>query len=110
MRDDKIVAGVVYSDWNGHSIYTHQAFEGRLTRQFMWTICDYPFNQVKAKRVTGMIPEQNKQAIKFALHLGFQYETRLKDAHPGGDILVYAAYRENCKWLDKEIYQRTRNG
>jgi hypothetical protein len=32
--------------------------------------------------------------------LGFTLETRLKDAAPSGDMLVYVMRREDCKWLN----------
>lgn len=104
-RDNKIVAGVVYCDFNGRNVFLHQAIEGRLTRQYLWTICDYPFNQLKVERVTGMIPEGNTKAQVFAEHIGFKLETTLKDAHRSGDILVYAGWRKDFRWINENLYK-----
>ncbi len=104
-RNGKIVAGVVYTDYNKRNVFVHQAIEGRLTREYLWTISDYPFNQLKVERVTGIIPEGNALARKAAEKLGFVLETTLPDAHPSGDLLVYVMRRKDCRWLNENIYK-----
>lgn len=108
-KGGKIVAGVVYVDWNRRNVYAHHAIEGRITRRYLWTILDYPFNQLKVERVTGIIPEGYKKAERFAKHLGFSLETRLKDAHPSGDLLVYVVRRRDAeRWLNVDLYRNRR--
>lgn len=104
-RDGKIIAGVVYENWNKRNVFVHQAIEGRLTRQYLWTICDYPFNQLKVERVTGMIPQGNPKAATAAEKIGFKLETVLKDAHPSGDILIYVLRRNTCRWLNENLHK-----
>ena len=100
-QNDKIVAGVVYSDYNGKNINAHIAVDGgRLSRQFVWTIFDYPFNQAKVDRVTCLIGEGNSKSINLCERFGFTQETRLKSAHPSGDLLVYRLWRNECRWLE----------
>lgn len=70
-----------------------------MTREYLWACFDYPFNQAKVHRITGLVGEGNHLARKFDEHLGFKLETRLKGAHPTGDLLVYVMRREQCKWL-----------
>ena len=60
---------------------------------------DYPFNELKVNRVTGMIPCTNKASIRFVEKLGAELETTLKDAHPKGDLLVYRMIKKDCKYL-----------
>lgn len=99
---DRLVAGVAYADWNGPNIVCHIASDGSkkwLTRTFLWTIFDYPFNQVGAKRITVCVGQGNKDSIRFVTHLGFTHEATLADAHPTGDLLIFALRRENCRWL-----------
>lgn len=104
-RNGKIVAGVIYTDFNGRNVWVHQAVEGMLTRQYLWTIFDYPFNQLKVERVTGVIPEANKRAQRLTQHLGFELETTLQGAHPSGDLLVYVIRKKDCRWLHEDLYK-----
>lgn len=100
-ENGELIAGVVYDYWNGASICMHVAGIGKrwLTREYLWYCFHYPFEELKVRRITGLVPESNMEARRFDEHLGFKLETRLKDAHPDGDILVYAMFREDCRFL-----------
>jgi RimJ/RimL family protein N-acetyltransferase len=109
-EDGRIIAGVVYDYWNGASICMHVASEPGsrwMTREYLWICFAYPFNQLGVRRVTGLVPESNMAARKFDEALGFELETRLKDAHPDGDVLVYKMTRDKCRFLG-ERYQKRR--
>lgn len=100
MKDGKLVAGVLYEDWNGANVVCHIAGDGQwLNRRFLWAMFDYPFNQLGVKRITGIVPSCNTQARRFDEHLGFELEATLHDAHPQGDLLVYVMPRSKCRWL-----------
>jgi len=102
VKNNELVAGVVFNDWNGVNINAHvAAVPGKqwMSRQFLWTCFDYPFNKLKVKRVTGLVGEGNTVARKFDEHLGFIEETRCKNAHPTGDLIIYVMWKENCRWL-----------
>lgn len=101
-KQGELVAGVVYNEFNGVNINMHVAAIGKrwMTREFLWAAFDYPFNQARAKRITAFIEDENAAAIQFDVHLGFQYETRMKDAYVNGDILIYVMRREDCRWLN----------
>ena len=109
-HDDVLVAGVAYNEYNGANIQMHVASDGTklwMRREFLWACFDYPFNQAKVRRVTGVVSEGNKSAQKFNEHLGFKLEARLKDAHPTGDLLVYVMWKDNCKWVNHaSLYPR----
>jgi RimJ/RimL family protein N-acetyltransferase len=55
--------------------------------------------QLGVKRITGIVAESNLAARKFDEHIGFVLETRLKDAHPQGDLLIYVMTPDQCRWL-----------
>lgn len=106
MVEDGIPLGVVlYDDFNGANINMHVAgITGRwLSKTFLWMAFDYPFNQLGCRRVTGLVPSSNADARRFDEHLGFRLEATLKDAHPDGDLLVYAMHREDCRWLNLKV-------
>lgn len=104
-----LVAGVAYANWNGVNIEAHIASDGSkrwLTREYLWTIFDYPFRQLKVKRITLCIGEGNKDSRRFAEHLGFERETTLVAAHPTGDLLIYRMTKDMCRWTRAEFYKQ----
>jgi len=101
-KDGALIAGVVYNEYNKVNINMHVASIGAnwMTREYLFACFDYPFNKAKVKRVSAFIEEDNEAAIRFDTHLGFKYETRLKDFYVGGDMIVMVMRREDCRWLD----------
>ena len=103
----KIVAGVAYANWNGVNVECHIASDGSkrwLTRKYLWTIFDYPFKQLGAKRITVCVGEGNGDSTRFVRHLGFILETKLTAAHPTGDIHIYRMYRQDCRFIRQGIH------
>ncbi len=102
MTPQGLAAGVVYDQYNGANICMHVVSDGSkswLRREYLWFCFYYPFVQLGVRRVTGAVPQSNMDAIKFDLHLGFEYETSLRKAHPDGDLLLFVMWKEHCKWL-----------
>lgn len=105
LKDGKIVSGVAYTEFNGRNVFVHQAHEVPLNRQYLQTIFDYPFNQLKVERVTGVMPSCNEKARKLTEHFGFTLETTLKGAHPDGDLLYYVMRKKDCRWINENLYK-----
>lgn len=108
-KHGKIVAGVAYANWNGVNVECHIASDGSkhwLTREYLRVIFDYPFNQLKSKRITVVVGEGNADSNRFVKHLGFELECRLEAAHPTGDLLVYRMFRDRCRFLQVTHEQR----
>ena len=100
-QDGQIVAGVAYNDYNGPNILAHIAVtNGRMTRKFVKTIFDYPFNQAKVNRITCLVGEGNAKSRSLCQRFGFSEETRLTGAHPTGDLIIYRMWRKDCRWLE----------
>lgn len=97
----KIIAGVLYEDYNGSNLFMHVAAEGSrwLTREFLRAVFDYPFRQLGCHRVSGVVPVSNLAARRFDEALGFEHEATLKEAFNGEDLLVYRMFRHQCRWL-----------
>ena len=70
-----------------------------LTREFLFAIFDYPFNQLGVRRITGLVPKKNKDARRFDEHLGFEYEGNMRNALADDDMIIYGMLKEKCKWL-----------
>lgn len=98
----ELVAAAVFTNWSPPSITGHIASDGSkkwLTKGFLRAMFDYPFNQLKCKRITAPIAEQNIDAQRFVEKLGFRLEGRLRKAMlDGTDRLIYGMLREECKY------------
>ncbi len=102
-KDGKLVAGVAYANWNGVNVETHIASDGSkkwLTKKYLYTILDYPYNQLGVKRITSCVGEGNADSRRFVEHLGFSLEARLEKAHPTGDLLIYRMFAKDCKYVE----------
>jgi hypothetical protein len=97
----ELKAGVTYDNYNGANIVAHISGIGNWSsnRQFLWMIFDYPFNQLKVKRITLSIPSVNRLACRLAERLGFKIEFIAEDAHPHGALRIYKMVRNDCRWL-----------
>lgn len=107
-KDGRLVAGVAYANWNGVNVECHIASDRSkrwLTRRFLWTIFDYPFNQLGAERITVCVGEGNRDSTRFVQHLGFILEARLRAAHPTGDLLIFCMKRQDCRFIQKRIHR-----
>lgn len=101
-RHGEIIAGVCYCDWNGPNVVCHIASDGSkkwLTKQYLWTIFDYPFNQLHCERITVAVGEGNGASRNFVRKLGFELEARLSKAHPTGDLLIFRMFKHDCRWI-----------
>lgn len=101
-RGGKLSGGVIFDNYKKRSICMHvAAFEPNwLTRDFLWVVFDYPFNQAHVDKIFAPVESDNLHALQFDEKIGFVEETRMKDAIPGGDVVILSMYRAQCRWLD----------
>lgn len=97
-RGGKIVAGVIYEQWNHRSIVCHIAVHGLLTPTYLAAIFHYPFVHLGVSKIIAPIGESNVKSVRFVEKLGFKCEARLLDASPDGSLLLYTMGRE-CRYL-----------
>jgi RimJ/RimL family protein N-acetyltransferase len=97
----ELQAGVLYEDWNGANVICHIAGEGNwATRKFLNVIFDYPFNQIKAKRITVPVPSTNIKSINLVSRMGFELECTLAQATPSGNLHLFRMFRDECRYLE----------
>lgn len=103
VEDGRVLGGVIYHNWTGAggSVTLHMAgTEGQwASRDFLWCIYDYAFNQMHVKKILGPVPADNERALKIDLQMGFKVEAVLRDAYPDADLLMLSMVREDCRWL-----------
>lgn len=107
-RDNKLVAGVTYSSFNGQNVWMAIASEDSrwINRASLWAIFHYPFIQLKVKRISVLIDASNARSIEFVKRLGLSHEATLVDSAPDGDQLVYRLFASECKWLNDLRFHR----
>jgi RimJ/RimL family protein N-acetyltransferase len=101
VKDNKIVAGVVYEGFNGASVKTHIAVDGKtyLTKEFIRIIFQYPFLQLKCKKLIGVVDSTNERALSLNRKLGFVAEGVLRGATVNGDLILMTMTKDQCKYL-----------
>jgi RimJ/RimL family protein N-acetyltransferase len=101
-KDGELIAGVVYDGFEENARCTMScAGVGKrwLNRQFLWIAFDYPFNQLNVKVIINTVSSSNKDSIIFTEHCGFKEQARIKGGASDGDLIIYALYKEDCKWI-----------
>jgi len=98
-KDGNLVAGVWYEAYTKTSIMTHIAVEGRMSKEFLSVIFDYPFVQLGVDKLIGPTNSNNNDAIRFNHKLGFVEEARIKDAYPDGDMVLLTMTKDKCRFL-----------
>lgn len=97
-------AGVVFTNYvRGVSIFGHTAIfvENGMSRDLLFAGLDYPFNQLRVKRIFGLVPECNERAKRFNMRLGFKEVARIEGVFLHDDAcIVMRLDREDCKLLD----------
>ncbi|HEX5362327.1 MAG TPA: GNAT family protein [Fluviicoccus sp.] len=104
-RHGELVAVVVYDGFSDVDVNMHIASDGTrqwMSKELLVAAFAYPFIQLGMRRVTGMVPASNKQALAFDEHLGFVREGYHPNAMPGDDIVSLGLLRENCRFIPKE--------
>ena len=105
--DDKVHAGVLYSDFNGSQITASIAVDGKcINREFLWFMFFYPFKQLGVKRITACVEQTNTVSQQFVTRLGFKLESVMERAGRTGDLLVYRMFPEDCRYLERRTCKR----
>lgn len=104
-RDGELVAVVVYDNFSDVDVNMHIASDGTrkwMNKDLLVSAFAYPFIQLGVRRVTGIVPAGNKDALAFDENLGFVREGYHPNAAPGDDLVSLGMLRENCRFIPKE--------
>jgi RimJ/RimL family protein N-acetyltransferase len=100
--NDKLVGGVVFSEYRVEDITFSGAFEDKkcFTKRNLKYFFDYPFNQLKCHRITAYTETDNERANKLLKSLGFTLEGTMREiSEKGKDANIYGMLERECKWL-----------
>lgn len=101
-KDGRIVAGVLYENWNGVNLWMHAAIDPgeSFTTKFVRYAFEYPFLELRARRLTVLVEESNRASLRLVSRLGFRVEARLAGAaSDGGDALIHVMTPADCRIL-----------
>ena len=101
-----MVAGVIYTGWNGRSLICHVAVQGLLTPAYLAAIFHYPFVHCGADKIIAPVVETNEESRRFVQKLGFVEEGRISEAHPDGAIIIYTMSRAACRFIGERYAAR----
>lgn len=95
-RNGVMVACVGYDSYKNNSIQMHlsKLHATRLTREFIWFIFYYPFNQIEVNCIVALVPKGSSAEI-VALHAGFELRYGINESNMNLMILN----RRNCRYL-----------
>lgn len=102
VRDDDLLGGVVFNNYTRESIEIHSAsFDNHWgSRDLIFVIFDYPFNQLGVKRLFGRVAEHNVRAIRLNTKLGFKPVARIEGVYRHGiACIVMRMDREDCRFI-----------
>lgn len=99
VREDALVAGVVYHDWRqkqGDISMTIAARSPRwASRGVIAWLLQYPFCELQCRRISTTVRSDNLHAMRFNERLGFRPEgRRLEFFEPGVDCIEYGIMRD----------------
>lgn len=98
------VGGVVLCNYMGAggSIVAHMAGEpgsGWLTRDLLWMMCDYVFNQLRCAKFIACVNSSRPEVVSIDLRAGFALEATIEHGFADGHMLFLTMTREGCPWL-----------
>lgn len=104
----ELTVGAIFYDYTTYNINAHIAMSvgKRLPPTFIAAFLDYPFNQARVRRLTGVVPKSNWQARELAEHFGGVLEGEMKNAVEDGSMMIYGLQRRDAeRWL-RPVYSR----
>lgn len=101
VSDDKIVAGVLYEHYTGHSIVGTIAVEPghSMSKEFVTAIFDYPFRQLNCDQLMAYVNDENTRSKNLLEHMGFKLEATIPGVYPA-DMKIYILRRAECRFLE----------
>jgi RimJ/RimL family protein N-acetyltransferase len=99
-EDGRFLGGVIFTGFTGSMVMLHVAGIGNwASPELVWLMFDYPFMQLKVKKVVCTAGSDNKHSIDIIERVGFKLEHKIADGIPGGTLNLYSMLREDCRWL-----------
>lgn len=93
--DGDLVAGVYFTDCTETNVFAHiAAVTSALPIPLLAACGQYAFVQLGAERMTFLVRDTNLRCLRLVGRLGAFPEGVIKRGHAGGDVLVFALWRD----------------
>jgi hypothetical protein len=107
-RHDKsgnVLAGVLFSDYNGSSVQTHiAAFSPNwASPAYLYCMFDYPFHTLGCKKLIAVMEKNNAKALQLNSRMGFKFEAEIEDVFSSGPAVIRSLRVEDCRFLDERF-------
>lgn len=108
LKNDRLIAGVVYSDYrtrsNGDPLSIEMSVASTdkswCTKENLRTFFSYPFTQLGLRRVQTFCSADDLKVAAFNERLGFKIEGYHRCAwHTGRDAISWSMLRNECRWI-----------
>lgn len=95
------LAGVIYNSFREGDCNIHLAADDPrwCTRRVISVLLQYPFVQLKQRRLTAISAQRNKHGRKFIERIGFKIEGKIRHAFPKDNAIVYGMLVSECRWI-----------
>lgn len=80
----------------------HLAVDGKITPEFLWYGFYYPFEELKVRKLIGIVASTNEKALRLDKHFGYVTEAIIKDAAPTGDLHILTMTKDQCRYLTRK--------
>tara|TARA_R100001244_G_scaffold128631_1_gene99601 strand:+ start:463 stop:888 length:426 start_codon:yes stop_codon:yes gene_type:complete len=105
-RNNELICGVAYWFWPNETCDVAIAADSPrwATKQTIFTLFAYPFEQIGVNRLQSLIHPKNKRSRHLCKGLGFTLEGKLRKFHKGKDMLIYGYLKEEfrrSKWCEQ---------
>jgi RimJ/RimL family protein N-acetyltransferase len=110
VREGELVAVALFFDYRWPDIkVTFVSTTPRwFTRAHAREILQYPFIQLKCKRLTAVTEATNQRTRAFLCRFGFRQEGVHPDVFPSGDAISYGLLaKDAARWLAEEEYGKS---
>jgi RimJ/RimL family protein N-acetyltransferase len=106
--DNKLLAGIVYSNYHEKIDGTPLSLEMSIAsidkrwcnRHNLKALFDFPFIELRLKRVQTLCSKNEGDIMNFNKRLGFTQEGTHREAWPmGGDAVSWGMLKSECKWI-----------
>ena len=102
-RNDEIIAACVFDTWTSVGANVHLAIDDPLALRhgLLQEAAAHAFIRGNKQKLFGLVPSNNKKAIKMNKHVGFEVVTEIPDSiEEGVGMVVMVITREKAeRWL-----------
>ena len=98
-HDGRLVAGVWFETIFGQTMVAHIAIPAPvfLSREFLWYIFFYPFQECDCEQILAPVDRYNLQAQRLAFRLGFSPQVPIDEE--ANATILFLMNRKSCRWL-----------